>query len=425
VFFGCSVNDGVSVKSKVVPNDLVKIPQDIRYYTKDINNSKIYDVQKNYKKSYYSVWNLHNIKQTLKDIEWPFRQFDYNTSYGVNMIPYTEDEFREFYEESNFDSFLSENKKGITLKYSNIRAFPTSKPLFKNPSLAGEGFPFDYLQNSSIDANVPVYLSHYSRSKQWAFVFTGITYGWIKTSDIVLISSKNASLIENAQQAIITKEGVPIFTKDKKPLFNTRIGMMFPIVHENKNFYTILTVALYAKSKSVFHKTVISKDIASKNTLPFNRYNLNNIIHEVSKTKYGWGGLYEQRDCSSTIMDIFAPFGIYLPRNSSNQSKFGKVIKLDGLSDEEKINVIKSKGVPFETLLYKRGHIMLYVGIYKGDIVIYQNVWGIKTKNNSKEGRFIVGKPVFTTLRFGKELSNYDESAELLKNLKSMNILTR
>ncbi len=139
------------------------------------------------------------------------------------------------------------------------------------------------------------------------------------------------------------------------------------------------------------------------------------------KSNYGWGGMYGQRDCSSTLRDAFIPFGIWLPRNSLQQSKLGDVISLEGLSDEAKIATIKEKATAFKTLLYKQGHIVLYVGTYKGKVVVFQNTWGIKTDKDGIEGRFIVGKTLFSTLQIGEDLKEYDEDAGLLRNLKSMN----
>jgi hypothetical protein len=151
---------------------------------------------------------------------------------------------------------------------------------------------------------------------------------------------------------------------------------------------------------------------------------LSEITKEVSKTNYGWGGMYEQRDCSSMLRDMFTPFGIWLPRNSYQQSKVGKIISLKDMSEEKKIITIKEKAIPFQTLLYKKGHIVLYVGTYNDDIVVFHNTWGIKTKKDGVEGRLIIGRAIFSTLKLGEEQKDYDKSSELLKNMTSMNIIT-
>ncbi len=124
-------------------------------------------------------------------------------------------------------------------------------------------------------------------------------------------------------------------------------------------------------------------------------------------------------------MDLYSPFGIWLPRNSSQQSKIGEVIDISTLNESDKIKTIKEKAIPFKTFLYKKGHIMLYAGIYNNKIIIFHNTWGIKTKDGEKEGRFIIGRPIFSTLKIGKELKHYDKGAELLKNMRSINIITR
>ena len=93
------------------------------------------------------------------------------------------------------------------------------------------------------------------------------------------------------------------------------------------------------------------------------------------------------------------------------------------MSQEEKLDIIKRDAKPFQTLLYKKGHIALYVGLYKNKPVIFQNVWGVKTQRAGKEGRFIIGKPIFSTLEAGKNLSDFDENSSMLQNLKTMIML--
>lgn len=405
--------------------DLVHLPQDINVYTKNIDkNVSFFDVQKKYEEQYFSVWNISKPTETLSIAKWPFYTYKVAKSYGENLQLLEQDFFDDMYENSNFDKYATINKNALTIKHSNIRAFPTNKPLIKDPSLAGEGFPFDYLQNSSIEANKPIFISHYSRDKRWVYVFSSFAFGWLQTSDIVFMKKKYTDLWQKAQQVFLVKDNIPIYSTDGHFLFNSKVGMMLALISEDSSSYTVLSVSNYKNSKPLFLKSKISKDIAHKGILSINKNNLENIISSVFNTNYGWGGMYGQRDCSSTIRDIFTPFGIWLPRNSSNQAKIGEVIDLQGLSDDAKIKLIKEKAIPFQTLLHKSGHIVLYVGIYKGDIVILHNTWGIKTKKDETEGRIIIGKTVFSTLNLGQHQKYYDKDASILRKLKSMNILT-
>jgi hypothetical protein len=122
---------------------------------------------------------------------------------------------------------------------------------------------------------------------------------------------------------------------------------------------------------------------------------------------YGWGGLYENRDCSALIQDLFAGFGLPLPRNSKDQADAGENISLEGLSGPEKQAMIRTQGIPLQTLLYMPGHIMLYLGPdpASDQPVICHAMWGITTRPplSTHTGRLVVGRTVITTLAPGKE----------------------
>ena len=279
------------------------------------------------------------------------------------------------------------------------------------------------MQNSTIHANKPLFVTHYSKDKEWAHVLSSFAFGWVKTKDIALLKPYQIELWQQAEQAVIVKEGVPLYTKEGDFLFKTKLGMMFALIDEDEESYTLLCVGNYKFSKPLFLKVQLSKNVVHKGILVFNQENLTKILPQFLERKYGWGGMYDDRDCSSTLRDFYAPFGLWLPRNSYQQSKVGEVVSLDKLTNKEKQELLMKKAVPFQTLLYKRGHIVLYTGVVDGKITILQNVWGVKTKENGEEGRYIVGKTIFSTLELGKELSNYDKDASMLQNLKSFNIL--
>lgn len=417
LFGGCVSKEPKSLK-------VLKLPQDIHVYTKIYNAAKEKVENKNFTDLYFSVWNKEP-QFTLKDIMWPFDAYKVGESYGENLQLLKQSFFNDMKINSNFENFMSVKRKAITVEYSDIRSFPTTRPLFHNPSLAGEGFPFDYLQNSTIQANKPLFVSHYSKDKEWAYVFSSFAYGWVKTEQIALLNDEEVQKFENSKHAYIIKDNIALKTKSGDFLFKSKIGTLLPILDENATSYTLEIIKSSFAQKPLFLKTHIEKKYASKDFLLFNMKNLNMIIGQLSTSKYGWGGIYSQRDCSSTLRDLYIPFGIWLPRNSSQQAKIGKVISFDGMNSNAIEKAIKKYGIPFKTLLHKNGHIMLYVGIYHNKIVIFHNIWGIKTKKDGKEGRFIIGKAIFSTLKVGSNLPEYDKSAELLTNLKSMNILTQ
>lgn len=403
---------------------LPEISQDVSLYSYNINRGYISSLEK-YKKMYFQPWNINKMDIPLENAMWAYKAFTSKNSYGENLQPIEDEFFRKIKENSNFANYSSVNKRAITLKKLNIRAFPTSRPVLRDPDKAGEGFPFDYMQNSTIAANKPIFISHYSKDREWVFIKSSFAYGWVKARDVVTLEKEVTHRLQNAQQIFIMKDNEPFYAQKGDFLFKSTIGTMLPLLDEDDTNFYVLGIAAYKLDEPYCIETALSKKFGHKGILKFTAKNINRIIGELLHVNYGWGGIYNQRDCSSTLRDFFAPFGIWLPRNSYQQSKIGKVISFENMSDAKKIETIKKYGVPFETLLYKKGHIVLYVGIKNDKIIIFQNVWGIKTLHNGAEGRFIIGKTVFSTLQMGSNLFDFDKSASLLKSLKSMNIVTK
>jgi hypothetical protein len=140
---------------------------------------------------------------------------------------------------------------------------------------------------------------------------------------------------------------------------------------------------------------------------------------------YGWGDLYGNRDCSGTVKDLFAPFGLWLPRNSSKQAQVGEVISLEDLTPRQREERLLQEGIPFVTLVRLPGHIMLYLGEYEGRAALLHTLWGVRTRTLAgREGRWLVGKTVITGLAPGMEQDGFFLSiSALLERVESMNIL--
>ncbi|MBA1437866.1 MAG: SH3 domain-containing protein [Epsilonproteobacteria bacterium] len=402
--------------------DLEELPQEAFAYSFFQDAHSIGDID-SFVQDYFRVWNLQKISIDPDEAMWAFESFDANNSYSMTLQALEEDFFRSQKQNCNLSRYGTINKNAITLKTLNLRAMPTDEPLFLDPKKAGEGYPFDYLQNSLIAANKPLFVSHYSADKKWVFVETSFGFGWLKSRDIAYIDEKYTDIWQKAKQVFLLKDGVAINDAQGHYLFDSRVGMVLPLIDEDAKNYYVLTVSADKADKPYYNRSAISKKIASSHLLKFEKKSIDAVLGELQKGRYGWGGIYEQRDCSATLRDFFTPFGLWLPRNSSSQSKVGKVISLKGMRDAQKLQIIKQQAKPFSTLLYKPGHIALYVGTFNDQVVIFQNVWGVKTKKGEKEGRYIVAKPVFSTLELGKELDDFDPKASMLFKLESMNIL--
>lgn len=95
----------------------------------------------------------------------------------------------------------------------------------------------------------------------------------------------------------------------------------------------------------------------------FTRENLLRVAFSYLDEPYGWGGYEDGRDCSRFIMDLFAHFGLELPRHSGVQQHAGTYsIDVSGLEEAQKQRALDLANEDGVALLHLNGHIMLYLG---------------------------------------------------------------
>ena len=99
-------------------------------------------------------------------------------------------------------------------------------------------------------------------------------------------------------------------------------------------------------------------------TAPLTRRALFTQAFALLGTPYGWGGEGAGRDCSRFIMDVFAQFGLDLPRFSAFQSLAGSfsIDVSEVASEAERALLIDAAAERGVVLLHFPGHIMLYLG---------------------------------------------------------------
>lgn len=403
-------------------SDLERFPQSLSPYVEhtEFNQSEPFEIQNRFEESYYRPWSYAVAPICARDAQWPIRSF--KGGFGSNLQPVDSSWFAQMEFQSNFEAFSTVNQYALTTKWMNIRTFPTHKPLYKNPALPGEGYPFDILQNSSVAFNEPIFVSHYSQDGAWVYIFTNNASGWVESNAIALITPEQIASVREKPKLFITEDKVPLYDQQKRFVTYSRIGMVLPLSEENTMGYQ----ALFLQSNGEMGKLTIPKQSAHVGLHMLNKEDLIKIGTQMLRNTYGWGGMFEERDCSSMIREMYTPFGIWLPRNSASQAKKGEVISFNGLNNSQKIDLIKEKGVPFQTILYKKGHVLLYIGTYEESVMAMHNIWGIRTiDKNGQKGRIIIGKAVITTLEFGSDAENFDPNNMLLTSLVSMNIFTR
>ena len=406
----------------VKPYDLDYYPQNIATYVNLNASEQInkYAVQQEFDEHYYKPWSYQNAPISEKSASWSINAF--KGGFGADLQRISPAWFSQMEEQSNFQAYSTINRYAIATRWMSMRVFPTNEPLYSNPSRAGGGYPFDLLQNSSVAFNEPLFVSHTSLDGTWSYIFSNNASGWVESSGVVLIDPQTIDLFKRKKKVFITDDKVPLVDREQHLIALSRIGMVLPLSEETANGYTALCVDSGGNVKEL----LVPKESAHVGIDLINKKTLVQLGNNLMNTTYGWGGMFQERDCSSTIRDFAIPFGIFLPRNSKEQAKRGEIFSFKGLRNDQKIALIKERGVPFETILYKKGHVLLYIGTYEEKVMVMHNIWGVRTRDaRGIAGRAVIGKTVISTLELGKEVENFDPNGMLLSTLVSMNIFTK
>jgi cell wall-associated NlpC family hydrolase len=401
-------------KNKVA--DMKHIPQNPAFYANQIkpfSKSKQKELDQKFNKKYFEPWTLSKLDIPEQDFGWEIRFITKKPIYKAKGSVIPETVYNQWIENADYENVDSKGYRAITVRRTDIKALPTPSAFYRDPTKTGEGFPFDYNQNSALHINVPLYISHFSKDKRWAFVRASYAFGWVKTSDLALVSANFIKKFQNGNYAMVIKDNLRLY-QNGKGISIVKLGALFPISKDQQ----YLVASRDSKGRAHIEKVKVQKpNILAKKPLPFTAENVALLAKEFYGEPYGWGGGYECRDCSATTRDFLGAFGIFLRRNSSKQAQDGESISINGLTKDTKKKKIIQEADPFRSLLYVPGHIVLYLGEYKGEPVIMHTYWGIRKKDMTK---IITARTIISSTEPGKERADVKEQSKLINTLQSI-----
>ncbi len=345
--------------------------------------------------------------------------------FGENLRPVGPERLEGLIRQADPGSYPSLHRRAITVRRCDLRALPTHRPLFSDPRKAGQGFPFDNLQHAAIAANTPVHVTHRTEDGTWIFIETSLVYGWIPVTDVAWVDDEFVRAFETGRYLALTRDGVAVFESSGIYRFSAGIGTLLPVIGTGSGGYQVLLAVADKSRQALLTEARIPNDKGEVFPLPLTPGSLASLADRMMGQPYGWGESFEDRDCSATVRDLFASFGLWLPRNSSKQARVGRVIPLSDLEPRQREERLLAEGIPFLTLVRLPGHIMLYIGEHEGRAAVLHTLWGVRTRTLfGEEGRWIVGKTVITTLEPGSEVDGFTlDVSNLRDRIESMNIL--
>ncbi|GAA7006244.1 SH3 domain-containing C40 family peptidase [Helicobacter pylori] len=423
LFVGC-------MKKDFTLKDL-SLPQEASSYLassqNDSHNNQSIDPQalrenlkESYLKAWYSPWLDAKVKSNKKEVFWILKEMNKSTGYGEDLKPNAKAFNDELIKSMDIEHYPSAKIKAVVVRDSDVRAVPTNKPYY----LSQKGYPFDRYQNSLIFQGTPVLVTHFNLDKTYAHIQSSFVYGWIKVSDLAYMRDKDIELLTKLKNYVMPiKDKIPLYTDYGDFYTDARVGELFALIPQSQNAsqnpqkkelkaYGFLRDAKgYAALQSV---TLDEKDFF---VFPkaFNSENMAYFIDTMLGQKYGWGGLLGNRDCSAFTRDSFANFGILLPRNSYAQSRYANnYVDLSSMKAKEKEDYILKNATPFGTLIYLKGHIMLYLGAYNHQAIVAHSIWSVQTQKHFKTLSHKIGGVVITSLWLAEEHNGAFSKKKLL-----------
>jgi len=420
----------VGIVGPIQASPTADIPQDLRRLVSSDERVLVPESIQRWRDSdfntrYFSPW--HRRKPAFKEgIGYFVGSITGPAYYGENKLPISKSTLQGLVENMDASRYPNAFHKAITVTNTSMRLAPTIKPFYLSFDLPGEGYPFDYGQETGVAANTPVLVIHESRDKEWALVETAELTGWVLARDIALVSDAQAKLYENRPYVAMINDQVPLVDGAGLQLWAARVGSILPVLKETPHYYSVRVVKRSSGGYAVFDHALVKKNDVTLKPMALTSRNIARVGMALMGQNYGWGDLYGDRDCASMIQDLFVPFGIWLPRNGNDQGRFGGYyMDLKSLSPSDKERMILANGVPFLTLIWLKGHIMVYVGQQDGRALVFHNIWGLRTRSSEgKEGRYLIGKAVVTRLTPGEMVPSADPNGDLLKRIEGMAILT-
>ncbi|MCS7083514.1 MAG: SH3 domain-containing protein [Aquificaceae bacterium] len=246
---------------------------------------------------------------------------------------------------------------GWTIRRTNMRMYPTSK------TIHAKGKDLDYNQYTLLEPFTMLAILHQSKDGQWLYVHAPYMRGWVASKDVRQSTKEELIKLSSMPKAVVKVKSINVDG------ITFGLGSKLPIVQSSKS--EILVMLPNGNLKS------LPRSLLAEGFEDFSEEKAREILESMLGTPYDWGGKNGRWDCSSLVQSLYWVFGLELPRNSSQQAKVGRVIATKFSSYEEMKSVLE-KSPPFRTLLFMKGHVMIFGGLENKEPVLYHSVGSLR-----------------------------------------------
>ena len=378
------------------PNKVIMNEKEIEHFNNNTAyNKKRLSYFKNIPKSYSTSSIKKKIIKSYTGIKKRASHFSDGNKISSNF-------YQDMKEQMNLNGFYKKSQTtryALTIKYTNQKIIPTDLSLLKNSTQ----IHFDRNQNSALDIATPIAILHSSKDGLWHYGIGPTSSGWIQDKNIAFGEREEIlNYLESKNFVVTTSAKNPLMIQGKYHDY-LRMGVRLPYMMQVDNMTMVMVPVRNEQGNLVFSNATIKTTHLHKGYLLYTAKNILTQAFKFLNAPYGWGGMYGEQDCSKFLQEIYATTGLKLPRNSASQSDVGdEKIELAGISKNSKEQFLNNFAIIGGSILHLKGHIVLYIGEYKGEPYIIHTVWGESSRH------FALGRTAVTSLNFNNYLKKID-----------------
>jgi hypothetical protein len=244
-----------------------------------------------------------------------------------------------------------------------------------------------------------------SHPEGWRLVRSSYAFGWVQQESLgPVVSAEEARAYQGSQQFVVVRaDRAPLWTSAERTeqAAALDVGLRLPLLGRDPSG---LVQVLGPSPEGRLAPGLLEADDVNVGYLPLSRRNVLRQAFARLDDTFGWAGSGGDRDCSRFLMDLFALFGLELPRNSYWQSQAGSfsidVGELDAEARAERLDHALEQGI---VLLYMPGHIMMLLGRDGEDFHVLHQFSGYRVGcRPGHDVKMSVDRVSVTTLRLGE-----------------------
>ena len=314
-------------------------------------------------------------------------------------------------------SSQQEVRYGICVNPTDVRILPTEMIITDDP---GDN-DFDVLQDSGLRVNEPVIIRAQTHDKKWFYCDTICVSGWVPAEDVAICAHRGEWMrawhFPESEALVITEGRLYLDESNVNDAASRRMLTMGTVLQRvsEEEYDPVITnrapfhnyaVYLPVRNKKGKYETTIAlipvHSSVSEGYLPLTVRNVLTVAFSMLGDAYGWGGMLGVPDCSLYARNIYKCFGLELPRNRSWQAAMPAFSKnLSEMRADQKKAALNE--MPPGTILYFKGHIMLYLGRILGRHYVISSVSSMLDTDG--DGKLRVRGVVLNTLEDTKRVS--------------------